>query len=148
MDLKRRNISEFPITDKKMTRFWMTTDQSVQLVMKAIAETVGGEIFVPRIPSMNVTDLAHAIEPKCTFRIIGIRAGEKMHEILISEDESSRAKIFDGIYVISPQFFETKKVHKKYERYKSLPANFAYRSDNNEKWLTVKELQKIITPLL
>ncbi len=144
MDLKRRNISEFPITDKKMTRFWMTTEQSVQLVIKAIEETVGGEIFVPKIPSMNIIDLARAIGPRCTFRIIGIRAGEKMHEILISKDESIRTKIFDGIYVVLPQFFETKRVHRKYERYKSLSANSAYRSDNNESWLTIEKLQNIL----
>ncbi|MBU4487680.1 MAG: UDP-N-acetylglucosamine 4,6-dehydratase (inverting) [Candidatus Omnitrophica bacterium] len=144
MDLKHRNISEFPITDKKMTRFWMTTDQSVQLVIKAIKETVGGEIFVPKISSMNIMDLVRAINPKCTFRAIGIRAGEKMHEILVSEDESSRTKIFDGIYVILPQFFEKREAHRKYKRYRSLPANFAYKSDDNKDWLTIKELQNIL----
>ncbi|MBU4376035.1 MAG: UDP-N-acetylglucosamine 4,6-dehydratase (inverting), partial [Candidatus Omnitrophica bacterium] len=68
----------------------------------------------------------------------------KMHEILVSEDESSRTKIFDGIYVILPQFFEKREAHRKYKRYRSLPANFAYKSDDNKDWLTIKELQNIL----
>jgi len=144
LDLKNKGISEFPITDERMTRFWMTINQSVELVIKALEETKGGEIFVPRIPSMKLVDLARAIDLKCVFRITKIRAGEKMHEVLISEDESRRARSFDGMYVILPQFFGTQKIHKKYSKYKTMPRNFVYRSDTNECWLTVKELQGAI----
>lgn len=144
LNLKKNGVTEFPITDEKMTRFWMTMEQSVHLVMRAIEETIGGEIFVPQIPSMKLVDLARAIEPKCTLKRIGIRAGEKMHESLISEDESHKTRIFDGMYVILPQFFETKKVHGKYAKHKSVPHDFVYRSDKNKDWLTVSRLQLII----
>lgn len=144
LKLKRQNITEFPITDERMTRFWMTLDESAELVLNAIQEAEGGEIFVPRIPSMKIVDLAQAIMPGCKFEKIGIRAGEKINEVLISEDEARRTKVFDNMYTILPQFFERSEVHRKYERYQSLPGDFTYRSDNNEKWLTVKELQEMI----
>lgn len=147
LDLKNKGLSEFPITDERMTRFWMTISQSVELVIKALEETKGGEIFVPIIPSMKLVNLARAIDPKCVFKITEIRAGEKMYEVLISEDESRRARSFDGMYVILPQFLGTKKIYKKYFKYKTVPRNFVYRSDTNERWLTVKELQKIIKNL-
>jgi UDP-N-acetylglucosamine 4,6-dehydratase/5-epimerase len=105
---------------------------------------MGGEVFVPRIPSMSLVDLARAIEPKCSFKIIGIRPGEKVHETLVSEDEARKTKVFDGRYVILPQFFENKEIHKKYEKYPLVPEGFVYRSDQNDAWLTVKELQKMI----
>jgi len=144
LELKQKKIKELPITDERMTRFWMTLDESVELVLKAIQETEGGEIFIPRIPSMRIVDLAKAIMPNCKFKIIGIRPGEKINEVLISGDEARRTKIFDGLYAILPQFFQSKKVHKKYERYPTLPEGFAYKSDRNKKWLTVKELQGMI----
>lgn len=147
LNLKKNGVIKFPITDEKMTRFWMTMRQSVHLVVRAIEETIGGEIFVPQIPSMKLIDLARAIEPKCIFKPIGIRAGEKMHESLISEDESHKAKIFDDMYVILPQFFETIKIHKKYAGYTSVPEGFVYKSDKNKEWLTVNQLQRIIKDL-
>jgi len=144
LKLKQKKVKELPITDERMTRFWMTLEQSVELVLKALKEAEGGEIFVPKIPSMRIVDLAKAIMPNCKFKIIGIRPGEKINEVLISEDEARRTKIFDGLYAILPQFFQSKKVHKKYERYPTLPEGFAYKSDRNKKWLTVKELQGMI----
>ncbi len=145
LKLKKQRIRNFPITDEKMTRFWMTLEQSVQLVLKALREAEGGEIFVPRIPSMKITDLARAIEPNCTFTRIGIRPGEKINEVLISEDESCRTRHYDDLFVILPQFFEKKEIHRKYEKYKVLPAGYSFRSDNNEKWLTVEDLKRMIT---
>lgn len=144
LTLKKKNISEFPITDKRMTRFWMRMEQSVRLVIRAIEEAKGGEIFVPRIPSMKLVDMARAIDPKCVFKVVGIRAGEKMHEILISEDEARRTKVFDNMYVVLPQFFETKEVHRKYGKCKAVPGDFVYRSDNNEDRLTAAGLNKIL----
>lgn len=144
MELKSKGIKEFPITDEKMTRFWMTLEQSVQLVINALEETEGGEIFVPRIPSMKLVDLARAIEPQCLLKAVGIRPGEKMHESLIAPDDAHRVKIFKDMYVILPQFFGSKAVHKKYDKCKSVPEGFSYRSDNNGRWLTVTELRKIL----
>lgn len=147
LDLKRQRIREFSITDERMTRFWITLEQSVELIIKALEESVGGEVFVPKIPSMKIVDLAKAIEPDCRFKITGIRPGEKVHETLISEDEARKVKEFNGIYVILPQFFENKEVHKKYEKYSLVPERFVYKSNKNDRWLTIKELQKMVEGL-
>ncbi|MBN3039635.1 MAG: UDP-N-acetylglucosamine 4,6-dehydratase (inverting) [Candidatus Omnitrophica bacterium] len=144
LDLNKQGKDEFPITDQRMTRFWMTLEQSVDLVIKALEESVGGEVFVPKIPSMKIVDLAKAINPDCRFKIIGIRPGEKVHETLISEDESHSVRIFDGIYVILPQFFVEDEVYKKYEKFPLVPADFVYKSDKNEKWLTSQDLEKLL----
>jgi UDP-N-acetylglucosamine 4,6-dehydratase len=125
----------------------MTLEQTAELVIKALKDSIGGEVFVPRIPSMRIIDLAKAIEPKCKFKIIGIRPGEKIHETLISEDEARKVKIFDGIYVILPQFFESIDVHREYEQYPFVPEGFVYRSDKNDNWLTVEALAKMINNL-
>lgn len=147
MELKKKGIKVFPITDTGMTRFWMTLDESVQLVINALEEAEGGEIFIPRLPSMKLTDLARAMDPECRFKIIGPRPGEKMHESLIADDDIRRVKIFRDTYVILPQFFGSRRIHAKYGKCKSVPDSFSYRSDNNEKWLTVAELRKIISGL-
>lgn len=147
LSLKKRNIKEFPITDECMTRFWITLDQGVELVIKALEEAEGGEIFVPIIPSMKITDLVKAIDLEARFKIIGIRPGEKMHESLISEDETRQTRIFDGMYVILPQFFESGEVRKKYDKYPAPKDGFIYRSDKNEEWVTVAKLQKMIKDL-
>ncbi|HEG43593.1 hypothetical protein LCGC14_2644230 [marine sediment metagenome] len=141
---KNDGVTEFPITDEKMTRFWITLEQAVELVMTAIKETKGGEIFVPDIPSMTVTDLAKAISPNCTFKITGIRPGEKLHESLISCDEARSTKKINGIYVILPQFEVSDKTHDKYEKYETVPDGFVFSSDINDKWLKPKELAEII----
>jgi UDP-N-acetylglucosamine 4,6-dehydratase len=127
-----------------MTRFWITLEQGVEVVIKALEEAEGGEIFVPKLPSMKIVDLAKAIEPNCKFKNIGIRPGEKLHEVLISEDEVRKVKIFDGIYVIMPQFFETRSVHDKYEKFPSVEEDFIYRSDKNDEWLNTDKLRQMI----
>ena len=147
MELKKKGIREFPITDKRMTRFWITLEESVGLVLNALREAEGAEIFVPIIPSMKITDLARAIEPKCSFKMIGVRPGEKIHETLISDDETHSVKRFKGTYVILPQFFENKAVHKKYIKYPSVPEGFSYRSDTNKQWLTVSDLRGMLDHL-
>lgn len=143
LKLKEGGIKEFPITDENMTRFWMTLEQSVGLVMKAMEEAVGGEIFIPHIPSMKIIDLAKAIEPGCKFKIIGIRPGEKMHELLISQDEARKTKMLGDLYIILPQF-ENRATHKKYEKYTNVPNDFAYTSDKNKRWLTVEQLRRTL----
>lgn len=145
--LKQQGIEEFPITDEAMTRFWMTLEQSVNLVITAIRESEGGEIFVPQIPSMKIADLARAIMPSCTFKKIGIRPGEKMHELLVSCDETRYTKIFKDLYVILPQFFNERKSLEKYGRLPKVPEGFSYTSDTNQKWLSVEDLRKILTAI-
>ena len=144
LKLKREGAKEFPITSFDMTRFWITLEQGVDLVLKALEEGIGGEVFVPKIPSMKITDLAKAIYPECSFREIGIRPGEKIHETLISEDEARKTKEFDGTYIILPQFFDSRDVHKKYDRFSFVPEGFVYRSDKNDKWVSREELAEMI----
>jgi UDP-N-acetylglucosamine 4,6-dehydratase len=139
---------ELPITDERMTRFWITLDQGVDLVLSALHEAVGGEIFVPKIPSMKILDLARAVIPDCTFKTIGIRPGEKIHESLISEDEGRSCVQISRdnkiIYVILPPYlFETRNGGK-YQSCLKLPENFFYRSDTNDIWLKVEELKELI----
>lgn len=144
MRLKKEGVKEFPITDERMTRFWITLGQSADLVIKALKEAEGGEIFVPKIPSMKITNLARAIEPNCTFKYTGIRAGEKLHESLVSYDEARNVKIFDGIYVIVPQFFESGGVDKKYAKYPSVPDEFVFQSNVNDAWLSQDQLREML----
>jgi len=131
-----------PITDKRMTRFWITLEESVQLVLHALSQMKGGEIFIPKIPSMRITDLAKAIGPNCKVEEIGIRPGEKIHEILMTEDESSRALDEGECFVINPTFAWRDEV--KNNKGKALPEGFLYSSDNNDKWLKEDEMLKMV----
>jgi len=142
--LKQAGIKEFTITDERMTRFWIMFEQAVDLVITVLKESEGGEVFVPSIPSMKITDLAKAIEPDCTFKFTGIRPGEKLHENLISYDEARYTKKVNGIYVIVPRFRVSNKTSHKYDKYESVPEGFSYRSDLNDKWLTQEQLRAII----
>lgn len=144
MSLKERGIKEFPVTDKRMTRFWMLLEESVALVLKALDLSVGGEVFIPKIPSMNIIDLAKAIEPKCTFSYFGIRPGEKLHESLFSEDESRQTFVHEGVYVILPSFGFEDEAYNKYKKSPRVKEGFVYRSDTNDQWLTIKQLQERI----
>ena len=144
MDLKQKGIKEFPITDKRMTRFWMLLEESVALVLKALEHSVGGEVFIPKIPSMNIIDLAKAIEPNCTFKFFGIRPGEKVHESLFSEDESRNTIVYKDMYVILPSFVNEEDVYKKYHGSPQVTEGFVFRSDTNDEWLTIQQLQERI----
>jgi UDP-N-acetylglucosamine 4,6-dehydratase len=144
LNLKKKGIKEYPITDAKMTRFWITLEQGVELVLKALEESEGGEIFVPKTPSMKVIDLAKALKPDCKIKLIGIRPGEKINEVMISEEEARNTKIFNGIYVILPQFFDSKDLYEKYKNCSSVPEGFIYRSDKNDMWLTLDELKDMV----
>ncbi len=141
--LKTEGVREIPITDVRMTRFWITLDQGVDLVLKALEESEGGEVFVPKIPSMKIVDVAAAINPGCRFKMVGIRPGEKIHEILISEDELRATRVLDGMYVILPQFFD-KKAQEKYKDCPRVPEDFVYRSDTNDRWVTAEDMAEMI----
>jgi UDP-N-acetylglucosamine 4,6-dehydratase (inverting) len=143
LGFKEQGVREVPITDLRMTRFWITLEEGVELVIKVLKESEGGEIFVPKIPSMKITDLAAAIDPNFKFKTVGIRPGEKIHETLISDDEARATKIFDGIYVILPQYLG-QRAHKKYEEYPSVVEGFVYRSDTNDSWVTPDDLTRMI----
>ena len=138
----QRKNGVITITDDRMTRFWITLEQGVRFVMDCIARMKGGEIFVPKIPSMKVIDLANVIAPDATKKVIGIRSGEKLHEILLTEDEARHTREFDNYFVIEPEhpFWDKNNFNDE----KSLPEGFRYTSDNNDKWLTEDELGKIV----
>jgi len=147
LSLKEQGATEYPITDERMTRFWISLEESVELVLKALIHGAGGESFIPIIPSMRLIDLARAIDAKAKFKIIGIRPGEKLHESLISQDEGYNMRTFQDTYVILPQFFDNKEIHKKYDHCPKVPEGFIYRSDLNEKWLSVDKLKKIVSQI-
>lgn len=141
---KIKNTGILPVTDERMTRFWITLDQGVQFVIDNLERMHGGELFVPKIPSMNIFDLAKAIGPECEINIVGIRAGEKLHETMITEDDARHTVEFDDYYVIAPEFnWWAKEIRGG----KPLPEGFEYNSSINDKWLTVEELQDIIKEL-
>ena len=140
--MKQRASGVLTVTDERMTRFWITLDQAVELVLKAFLYMEGGEIFVPKIPSMKITDLARAIGPECKIKSIGIRPGEKLHESLTGEDEGRNTLVYKDMYVIMPSFPWWNR--KNYSEAKKLPENFVYASDTNDHWLSVEELKQII----
>jgi UDP-N-acetylglucosamine 4,6-dehydratase len=129
-----------PITDPRMTRFWITLPQAVELVMTAFDNMQGGEIFVPKIPSMKITDLAEAIAPYCDIDKVGIRPGEKLHELMIPEDDARRTLDMGAYYIIQPEFNWWQSKHEGL----ALPDGFEYSSGDNSEWLTVEELKSII----
>jgi UDP-N-acetylglucosamine 4,6-dehydratase len=143
--LKCRKNGYFPITDPRMTRFWITIEQGVNFVMECLEEMVGGELFVPKLPSMNIMDLAKAIDPACKTEIIGIRSGEKIHEVMIPMDEAKRTVEFDRYYVMQPNFsfWEKRNNHGG----KPVDDNFEYNSGTNPWILTVEDMKKIIKTL-
>ncbi len=130
------------ITDEKMTRFWLSLDQGVRFVIQSIETMKGGEIFIPKIPSMRLTDLADAIAPNTRKEYMGIRAGEKLHEVLLTEDEARHAKEYKHGYIIEPEHVFWSRP--KQTGGKSLPEGFRYASDTNSEWLTSKDLKKIV----
>lgn len=129
------------ITDKRMSRFWITLEQGVEFVIKCIEKMEGGEVFVPKIPSMKIMDLAKALAPNCRIKYIGIRPGEKIHECLITEDEARHALEFSDSYVIEPEHPWWRNT--KWNGGKRPKEGFRYESNLNTKWLTKKELNKM-----
>jgi UDP-N-acetylglucosamine 4,6-dehydratase len=139
---EQKEKGSLTITDERMTRFWITIEQGVEFVVKCIGMMQGGEIFIPKIPSMKITELAESIAPGCQRKIIGIRPGEKIHEVLISEDEARQTLELEDMFVIQP-------AHpwwggEKWAYAKPLPDGFRYASDTNTQWLTIDELRRML----
>jgi UDP-N-acetylglucosamine 4,6-dehydratase len=142
--LKQRKTGVLPITDPRMTRFWITLDQGASFVMSRLGKMVGGEIFIPKIPSMNIMDLARAIAPECRTEVVGIRPGEKLHEIMVAEDDARYTVEHEDSYVILPSFHDwDAAMYMNRNGGKPCPDGFRYSSDTNSQWLTVEHLRKM-----
>ena len=139
---KQKETGTLTVTDAKMTRFWLTLDRGVEFVIKCIEDMKGGEVFVPKIPSMTMMNLAKIMAPKCKIKITGIRPGEKLHECLLTDDESRHSVEFKDKFVILPEHPSWNS--KNYNGGKKLPDDYRYSSDNNKEWLTGKQLLKMI----
>jgi len=142
--MEQRKRGRITITDPGMTRFWLTLEHGVRFVIRSIEQMHGGEIFVPKIPSMRLVDLAEAIAPGCAVDYIGIRPGEKLHEVLLSEDEARNSIELDEMYIIQPSHPWWKKGN--WVQGRELAPGFRYSSDGNEDWLTHEQLQQLIEP--
>jgi UDP-N-acetylglucosamine 4,6-dehydratase len=143
--LSARRTGRLPITDERMTRFWITLPQGVDFVLNSLERMDGGEIFVPKIPSMRVTDLAKAIGPECKLVNVGIRPGEKLHEVMVPVDEARNCLEFDDYFVILPvQLGMDIRSYQEKHGGQLLPDNFCYSSDTNSQWLTRAELRSMI----
>jgi len=137
---ERAKTGKLPITDSRMTRFWITLDQSVHFVLRVLDLASGGEIFVPKIPSMHIVELAKAIAPECTQEVVGIRPGEKIHEILIGEDEGRNAIEYDECYVIKQAPVDVNTI----KDCNLCPEGFSYTSDNNSQKISIEELHRVL----
>jgi UDP-N-acetylglucosamine 4,6-dehydratase len=145
--MKMRESGKLTITHKQMTRFWITLAQGVQFVMTSLEDMHGGEIFVPKIPSTTITDLASAIGPKCEQIEIGIRPGEKLHEVMISEDDARSTLEFKNYYIIQPEMSWWDPAQSAHlGKGEPVPEGFRYSSETNTHWLNTKEIQDIIRP--
>lgn len=140
--LKQRGSGGIQVTDARMTRFWITLQQAVDFVIRCAGEMVGGEVFVPRLPSMGIMDLAKAIAPDCSIEYTGIRPGEKLHESLISVDEARHSLAYESMFVICPEFHWWGDGNRRPGE--KVPDGFVYSSDNNDRWLSVGELQEMV----
>ncbi len=134
---------ELPITDYRMTRFWISLTEGVELVIKALEEANGGETFISKIPSFKVTDLAKAMLPGCKMPEVGIREGEKLHEIMVTVEDSMTTYEFDKHYIVYPQMTWNNK-QKPNAAGKKVPEGFSYTSGNNSEWLSVEDLQRLL----
>lgn len=146
--LVSQGVSELPITDPNMTRFWISLQDGVDLVLKSFARMHGGEIFVPKIPSIKITDLAKAIAPELPHKIVGIRPGEKLHEKMVPRDDSYRTIEFDDHFVIKPciKFADAEVDYRKNRLGESgsvMEMGFAYDSENNPHFLTVDQIREM-----
>jgi UDP-N-acetylglucosamine 4,6-dehydratase/5-epimerase len=144
---KLRENGIITITDERMTRFWITLEQAVEFVFNAASMMVGGETFIPRLPSMGIMDLAKVIAPDCEIKITGIRPGEKLHEVLISEDEARHTVALEDQFVILPEYAWWDSKHEETQRYtkaQPLPDGTTYASNTNDWWLSLDELRAMI----
>ena len=135
--------TELPITDYRMTRFWISLEEGVKLVIKALEEAQGGETFISKIPSFKVTDLAQAMMPGCKMPEVGIREGEKLHEIMVTVEDSMTTYEYDKHYIVYPQMVWSNCTKPKPDG-KKVTDGFSYSSDNNTEWLTVEQIQELL----
>jgi len=142
--LIKEGATTLPITDERMTRFWITLEQGVNFVLSSLKMMQGGEIFVPRIPSMKVTDLAKVMAPNLKHDIIGIRPGEKLHEIMVTIDDGRNTIQLEDRYIIEPHFSFWDRDHYNYKDAQPVPAEFMYCSDSNTEWLEKDGLFKLM----
>jgi UDP-N-acetylglucosamine 4,6-dehydratase len=146
LQLRESGAGKLTVTDERMTRFWITLKQGVNFVIRCIEQMHGGEVFVPKIPSTTIVDLAKAISPEAEIEFIGIRPGEKLHEVLISEDEARSTVELEDMYVVqpatSPWFgYEWE------DEGTPLEDGFRYASNTNDEWLNMDEIKTIVAPI-
>ncbi len=140
--LEQKKNGEITITDEKMTRFWITLEEGVKFVINCIEAMKGGEIFIPKISSMKIIDLAEAIAPAAKRRIIGVRPGEKLHEVLLTEEEALHTKEFDKFFIIEPEYPFWHKDN--FQDGKPLPSGFKYTSNTNTEWITKERIVELL----
>ena len=133
--------TELPITDTRMTRFWISLTEGIELVIKALAEAKGGETFISKIPSFKVTDLAEAMLPGCKLKEIGIRPGEKLHEIMVTTEDSATTYEYDKHFIVYPQMTWNNRQQPDLSGTK-VTDGFSYSSDNNTEWLSVEDIRE------
>ena len=144
--LNQKNKEKLTITDERMTRFWITLDQGISFVIRCIEQMQGGEVFVPKIPSMKVVDIAKVIAPDAELEAIGIRPGEKLHEVLIHEDEARLTIELEDMFVVQPSealWFG----HAWQDIGQPLPDGFRYASDSNADWLSIDQIKEIVSQI-
>ena len=142
--LNKRKEGVLPITDERMTRFNISLDEGVNMVLHAIGHAKGGEVFVPKIPSYRITDVAEAIGPECEMENVGIRPGEKIHEEMITESDSQNTLDIGTYYVILPNGHKLKEAYLKEDNCSPVPTGFCYNSGTNDSWLNVEDLRKLV----
>ena len=143
--IQQRKNGKITITDERMTRFWLTLEQGVRFVIRCIEQMYGGEVFVPKIPSTRIIDLAKVIAPEAEIEVIGIRPGEKLHEVLIHEDEARNTVELEDMFVVQPAI-ELWFVHDWKEKGRLLTDGFRYGSDTNPHWLNIDQIRQMIAP--
>lgn len=142
-NIMKNGGTELPITDYRMTRFWISIQQGVELVIKALEEAMGGETFISKIPSFKVTDLAEAMLPGCKMPEMGIRVGEKLHEVMVAVEDAPNTYEYDGHFIIYPQMVWSE--HRKaVPTGRKVPEGFSYSSGSNTEWLSVEQIRELL----
>ena len=142
-NIMKNGGTELPITDYRMTRFWISIQQGVELVIKALEEARGGETFISKIPSFKVTDLAEAMLPGCKMPEVGIRVGEKLHEVMVAVEDAPNTYEYDGHFIIYPQMVWSE--HRKaVPTGRKVPEGFSYSSGSNTEWLSVEQIRELL----
>jgi UDP-N-acetylglucosamine 4,6-dehydratase len=149
--IMQRSNGKLTITDERMTRFWLTLEQGVRFVVRCVEQMQGGEVFIPKIPSTRIIDLARVIAPQAELEVVGIRPGEKLHEVLLHEDEARSAVELDDMYVVLPTAVGigfARELHEKWgQSGRRLAEGFRYGSENNPVWLTIEQIRDIVNPI-